>query len=215
MVEYVDTSCGNGESTGRFDELRAPAAACRLQRLFLGYPIVFVIAAAFRKRCNLNIAPPPCHIALQARSTTPSPSSASHAMPAPHATRPPRAPACCGEASCTACQQGGLCAGQPAIAPACPSSAASTHPAEPWPSPTPTPTSPRPFCTPDCSPPGYYSGPGATDCVICPVDQFSPVWGLATRTAGDQKCIYCPSGTVAVTEGGDVGQEGSVRCAPW
>jgi hypothetical protein len=61
-------------------------------------------------------------------------------------------------------------------------------------------------------PPGYYSAPGATDCAICPLNQFSPVWGLANRTAGDQKCIYCATGYVAVTDADQVGQLGSTGC---
>lgn len=65
------------------------------------------------------------------------------------------------------------------------------------------------------SSPGYYSPAGATDCSICPVNQFSPVYGLANRTAGDQKCIYCATGYVAVTDADEVGKEGSTGCMPW
>ena len=43
MVEWVDTTCSNGESAGCFDELRAPAAAGRLQCLFLGFPMFLLL----------------------------------------------------------------------------------------------------------------------------------------------------------------------------
>ena len=40
----------------------------------------------------------------------------------------------------------------------------------------------------------------------------------AQRSAGDQKCIYCPTGSVAVKVVNDVevvGQQGSTSCNPW
>ncbi|PSC76086.1 serine threonine [Micractinium conductrix] len=66
------------------------------------------------------------------------------------------------------------------------------------------------LCTP-CLP-GYYSPAGASDCTICPLNQFSPIYGLAERTTGDKKCLYCPTGSVAKTEAGTVGQQGSTYC---
>ena len=37
----------------------------------------------------------------------------------------------------------------------------------------------------------------------------------AERTTGTQKCIYCPAGSVAITDAGTVGQQGSTSCDPW
>ncbi|KAL4425824.1 hypothetical protein ABPG75_009840 [Micractinium tetrahymenae] len=62
--------------------------------------------------------------------------------------------------------------------------------------------------------PGYYSPAGATNCTLCPLNQFSPVYGLAQRSNGVQKCLYCPVGSVAKTDGGSVGLQGSTCCDP-
>lgn len=57
MVEWVDTTCGDGESAGCFDERRAPAAACRWQRLFLGFQRLFYCCRLPQAlRCNLSPA---------------------------------------------------------------------------------------------------------------------------------------------------------------
>lgn len=69
-----------------------------------------------------------------------------------------------------------------------------------------------PVCMP-CEP-GYYSAAGASNCTLCPLNQFSPVYGLAQRTPGEQKCLYCPVGSVSKTDDGNVGLQGSTYCDP-
>jgi hypothetical protein len=37
----------------------------------------------------------------------------------------------------------------------------------------------------------------------------------AERSTGDRKCIYCATGSVAMTSAGAVGQTGSTKCSQW
>ncbi|KAL4424818.1 hypothetical protein ABPG77_011068 [Micractinium sp. CCAP 211/92] len=61
-------------------------------------------------------------------------------------------------------------------------------------------------------PQGSYSDAGASDCTLCPVNQYSSESGMGAQTGGAQKCLYCPVGTVAKTSNGSVGLEGSTYC---
>ncbi|PSC68423.1 serine threonine [Micractinium conductrix] len=61
--------------------------------------------------------------------------------------------------------------------------------------------------------PGTYSTAGASSCTPCPRDQVSPQYGLPEQDV-NTKCIVCPTGTVAKTDAGAVGQTSSTYCDP-
>lgn len=54
-----------------------------------------------------------------------------------------------------------------------------------------------------CSDPGYYSGPKAAACSICPAGQYSPSYGLADQEAtlgAGIHCLRCPTGSIALKD---------------
>ena len=60
--------------------------------------------------------------------------------------------------------------------------------------PTALPHPPTSCHCPTCSLPGYYSPAGASDCTICPLNQFSPIYGL-----GEPAAAALPPGKATAT----------------